>query len=379
MAAAKQLHLPDLAIEGFRGIEKLSIPRLGRVTLLAGKNAVGKTTILDAVRVYASRCNYRVLRDLLTGREDWSTVVDEEGHSFPEPDWSALFHGRRVAPGSRMGVRSGDDELVIEDHPTSLEEASRIIQLHFDFSLNEQVRILRVTFRNQQWTLPCLVEPDADGVYVRLERHRLGRFRLPSDDSLPPALNCKSLGPGILTNTDLSRFWDAVALTDDEDRATRALGLVLGKTVEGVAVIGDNTRSPRSAGRRVVVKLEGFPHPVPLKSLGDGATRLFSVALAFANSKGGFLLIDEAENGIHHTVQRDFWHMVFRTALENDVQVLATTHSWDCVRGFAEAAAEDDDVEGVLVRLDKVPAGLRAVEYSEEELSIAAEQRIEVR
>ncbi len=111
MVAAKQLHLPDLAIEGFRGIEKLSIPRLGRVTLLAGKNAVGKTTILDAVRVYASRCNYRVLRDLLTGREDWSAVVDEEGHSFPEPDWSALFHGRRVAPGSRMGVRSGDDEL----------------------------------------------------------------------------------------------------------------------------------------------------------------------------------------------------------------------------------------------------------------------------
>ena len=46
------LHLDSLYISGFRGIPKLEIPRLGRVTLLAGKNGVGKTTVLDAVRMY---------------------------------------------------------------------------------------------------------------------------------------------------------------------------------------------------------------------------------------------------------------------------------------------------------------------------------------
>ena len=49
---------------------------------------------------------------------------------------------------------------------------------------------------------------------------------------------------------------------------------------------------------------------MPLRSLGDGAVRLFGVALALANSQGGFLLIDEAENGIHYSLQRDFWRMV---------------------------------------------------------------------
>ena len=49
------LHLPSLVIKNFRGIDELTIPRLGRVTLLAGKNGVGKTTVLDAVRVWADR------------------------------------------------------------------------------------------------------------------------------------------------------------------------------------------------------------------------------------------------------------------------------------------------------------------------------------
>ena len=118
---------------------------------------------------------------------------------------------------------------------------------------------------------------------------------------------------------------------------------------------------------------------MPLKSLGDGALRLFGVALALANSRDGFLLMDEAENGIHHSVQRDLWRMVIQTAQENNVQVLATTHSWDCVRGFAQAAIEMDDVEGVLVRLDQDDYGLRAVEYSEEDLKVVVEQGIEVR
>ena len=128
-----------------------------------------------------------------------------------------------------------------------------------------------------------------------------------------------------------------------------------------------------------MVRLTGYDRPVPLKSLGDGAVRLFGIALAIANSRGGFLLVDEAENGIHHTAQYELWKFVLQMADANDVQVLATTHSWDCVRGFAYAAAEIGDAEGVLVRLDRDDSGLHAVEYSEEDLKVAADQSIEVR
>ncbi len=131
--------------------------------------------------------------------------------------------------------------------------------------------------------------------------------------------------------------------------------------------------------RSVLVKVRGSDDPIPLRSLGDGAVRTFSVALALANSSNGFLVVDEVENGIHHSIQTNFWKMVLQSAQRNNVQVLATTHSADCIKGFAQAANELEDVEGVLYSIRRNVNRLRAVEYPEPELAIAAEHGIEVR
>ena len=93
-------------------------------------------------------------------------------------------------------------------------------------------------------------------------------------------------------------------------------------------------------------------------------------------------MLDEVENGIHHSVQRDFWKMILTTAQANDVQVFATTHSWDCVTGFAQAMLDMEDsigMNGTLIRLDRRDERIRAVEYSKRDLEVAAEQGIEVR
>ena len=148
--------------------------------------------------------------------------------------------------------------------------------------------------------------------------------------------------------------------------------------MERVLVVGNGT-STRPGERQAVVKQQDSDRSVPLRSFGDGALRLYGVALALAYSNNGVLLIDEVENGIHHSVQQDYWRMVLQAALQNNVQVLATTHSWDCVRGFATEAAANDGAEGVLIRLERDDRSIRAIEYSEQELTIAARQEIEVR
>ena len=201
------------------------------------------------------------------------------------------------------------------------------------------------------------------------------------ETELPAAIKCQTLGPGMLDNEEIARLWDGIALTDDEDRALEALRLIFGDKVERITVIGEeNERRGRHwRGRRFIVKLKGHTQPVPLKSLGDGAVRLFSVVLALVNNRDGILLIDEAENGIHHSVQYKFWRMVLRIARDSNTQVLATTHSWDCVQGFSQAATNDEDAEGILYRLERDDEDVWAIFYSEDQLKIAAEHGTEVR
>ena len=177
----------------------------------------------------------------------------------------------------------------------------------------------------------------------------------------------------------MSSYWNIVALTPHQDSVVNALNLVYEQKVQQAVVLNVGSPNLNVFDPRAVVTLVDRTERIPLRSLGDGAVRIFGLALALAASINGFLLIDEAENGIHHSIQPKFWNMVLQTAQRNNVQVIATTHSWDCVKGFAQAANELEDVEGVLVRLERVPAGLRVFTYDESRLAAAAKYDIEVR
>ena len=365
-----RLHLPSLSIRGFRGIRELDVPRLGRVTLIAGKNGAGKTSVLEAVRLYASRGREHVLFELLASHEELAPAIDEDHDRTLAPDPAALFHGRDVSPGSRIeigpGNGSGAGSLEIEAVIPSGEQGYLLEELYDGMATDGPPLAIEISFANLRRTIP----------WDFTRRIRSRRFADGWEEP-PSELNCRSLGPGLLSNNEVAELWDEVALTDDENRAVQALNLVLDGKADRVAVIGDDGR--RTYGRRAVVKLRNRDKPVPLRSLGDGATRLFGVALALAGSRNGFLVIDEVENGIHHSAHDDFWRMVLRTAEENDIQVLAATHSFDCVRGFAHAAVDSPESERVLVRLERQDERTRAVVYSESEIETAAKQGIEVR
>ena len=362
------LHLPNLTIRRFRGIRDLSIERLGRVTLIAGKNGVGKTTVLDAVRTYAMRGHYSILAEVLGEHEEVSRSNLEFGEEVIVPDWTALLYGRHVLPRNpiELGPSGKSKCLTIKITPLSQEQAGKW-ETRFNESFStEEALLLSVIFNDNEYVMPLWPSLGLSG-----------QRALAWQSELPPNIRCESVGPSVPSNSLVARLWDSVALTNDEDRVLEALRLVFGDTVRRAAVVGDEGKSRFS--RRVMVRIAGQERPVPLRSLGDGAVRLFGVALALANSQGGFLLIDEAENGIHYSLQRDFWRMVLLTAQANNVQVFATTHSWDCAAGFAQAAVDAEDVEGALVRLERDGENTRAVTYPDEELLAAADHGIEVR
>ena len=388
MSEDNQLHLPDLTIEGFRGIDSLTIPRLGRVTLIAGENGIGKTTILEAVRVYAARGHRFVLESVLEKHEEVISVLDEEndedGASFVGPNFVSLFYGRNSTKDIVIGNRGIHTSLSIGIG--SVDEVGGDFWADFDkfVPIYEDLQVLRVNFRGETQWIPWISASLETSRYAPSATFRARRLhsdlgRSMNDTEPWQRIKCESLGPDLPDNRDIARFWKAIALTDDEFSAVDALGIIAGKKVDRIAVISDPRRLPRSQNSRVIVRFEDTSTPVPLRSIGDGAPRLFSIALALINSRNGFLLIDEAENGIHYSVQNDFWRMVLHIAHEYNVQVLATTHSWDCVKGFAQAADENKAVEGVYFRLERDEEGLYTVDYPEGDLKVATEHGTETR
>lgn len=381
------LHLPDLVIKRFRGIRELSVARLGRVTLIAGKNGVGKTTVLDAVNVFANRGIGYSIAEMLERRDELREYQDSDGDTVSTVDWSALFWSRHIDDGSRIVIGPaakrrqlslrvrypdhdeerffmgnsghGPQRLLSAEHHSAIEPGHVISEV--------SPMTTRAVFRG--------ASASDRRMFMRQDRELLmrpGQAPFSAD-----AINCRIVGPGLMSNEQTRALWSSVALTDEENNAVDALNLVYGTTapISRVAVVGGEDYSPT----RAVARIAGADGPVPLKSLGDGAVRLFGIALSLASSRDGILLIDEVENGIHHSVQRDFWAMIIRAAHQNDVQVLATTHGWDAVVGFAQAVTEIPNSDGALVRLERDGEDIFAVEYSEDDLRVVAEEGIEVR
>jgi predicted ATP-dependent endonuclease of OLD family len=174
--------------------------------------------------------------------------------------------------------------------------------------------------------------------------------------------------------TTLRRLWDEVNLTAEEEDVVRAMQL-LEPRIQRIGLVS----RPNSINA-IKLRLLDESNPISLSRLGDGMRRLFGIAMALSVSKSGYLIIDEIDTGLHYNAQTDMWRLVLETAERLNVQVFATTHSWDCIAAFQSALAEMEDQNiGKLIRLDARGEKLRAVEYKAEELEIAVSHGIEVR
>ncbi|MEX1368464.1 MAG: AAA family ATPase [Nannocystaceae bacterium] len=179
-----------------------------------------------------------------------------------------------------------------------------------------------------------------------------------------------------LGDQDAARLWDDIVLQGEEEFLIEALRLVA-PDVDRVFFVETS-----GGGRSAYVRRKGYDTAEPVHSLGGGMLRLFELALGIVQARGGLLFVDEIENGLHYQVQSDLWSLIFEAAERFDVQVFATTHSWDCIEAF-QRAATDHPAEGELIRLHRTETdagpeiGARVVD--EDDLAIVTRQAIEVR
>ncbi len=384
--------LDSLEIKNFRLLASFQVKKLGQVNLIVGKNNSGKSTVLEALRIYAGSANRRLLEINAQSHNEKYRFNDGEEQALFDTvlPFEDLFTGRKFP--------ENDDEIVIG----SINNEEKVLKIKHLFVVeeeyiesdvlgNKRTAIKRVYIDKSKLKefSSDLSVPPKDVLVIKknnnasiLDLESISRFPSRRDIGEIESIPCSVIPTQFISMDELAREWDAISLTEGEDIVKEALQIVLPE-FEDLTFIDDVSSS--APNRRLAkVKISNLPRPVSLNSLGDGMQRILQLVLKVFSAKDGFLLIDEFENGLHYSVQEKVWALLFKLSKNLNIQVFATTHSWDCIESFSKAACENKSVEGVLFRVGKSvreseKGRVIATVFDEEQLYNVTQSDVEVR
>ena len=354
---------------------------LGRVNLLVGTNNCGKTTVLESVQLLSTPSRYVLPALAIRRGESRSLTEGEVGRAYAV-DILQLFACRdlarevivaadRCTPGLGEQERSTDEvRLRISDAPNKGPSVDGQTWIFGDDDLYEDVNgvVLQAC-----WSLVAndfSIPLTADGEMLMRSR-QLRRTRDAHNGA-------RFIGSNGMTPAHVIALLDDVVLSENEEQVTNALH-ILEPRVERVASIASERDLSRGGPVGIFVKLKGVEKRVPIGSTGDGMWRMLGIALMLAKAKGGVLLVDEIDTGLHYTVLERMWRMVCEQATALSVQVFATTHSRDCYEALAAVVkAEAAPTEGVTIqRIEQ--RRTQAIAISGDAIAVVAERGLEVR
>ncbi len=366
--------LNSLEVKNFRLLEDFKVEKLGRVNLIVGKNNSGKSTVLEALRIYAGNGRQELLEEI-AAEHDEKFQLDETGGTdlqavMPFEDFFTFRHFPNDEKSIAIGELGNKEQTLYIQH---------IFLQETEESVEDDAGISRTHIRRHIVTSPSidnnfdsriiealLVEKGDRRFIVDFNAPR-SRFRL-SSEKFSGLLPCSIVPTQFISIDELAKEWDRVVFTEHENIVKQAMRVIL-DDFENIAFVENNDRrSPamrhptRGNERTAKVQLRDLPRPVPLNSLGDGMLRVLQLTLKIFSAKNGILLIDEFENGLHYSTQEKIWTLLFEIAEKLNIQVFATTHSWDCIESFAKVAKNNETTEGVLFRVGK---GARKSNYGQ--------------
>ena len=345
--------LEKLHIRNYRIFRELKIDQLRRINLIAGRNNSGKTSLLEAIFLLARVGNADLLGNVNVSRVDLHDRAPL-GEIFWKPFFSHLDMSRPIEINgchSSHGAlaleiafeRSPDIDIPMEyvgGTPLANPPDKLTLTLRYSDSRGQDTSYIAIQSSQAKVTLPRIIAP----------------FR----SAFLKAQNTDSEDDAILLAALRQQKRDHLLL--------EALQVIEPK----LQSVEDNSVS----GTPMIWGDIGLSELIPLAVMGEGMTQLARSVLAISTVPDGVALIDEVENGIHHSALPKVWRAIDFAAKQFNTQIFATTHSRECVRAAHEALAEDDFR---LHRLEANDDGNRCVTYDSESIASAIKFNFEVR
>ncbi len=355
--------LRSLTIKNFRGFRELKIEPLARVNLIAGKNNVGKTGVLEAL--YLLYANEKQLANFsgafrnspeLAVKDSNSRQWEDNFISFWE--WLPFQKTPPILIESAGEISWGRQVLLENLHSNG---ANR--EMVFHYQLGDGLEFQTANISKQKIEI---VKKEVQGTFTTESIKA----------SLTNALAKQAPGVCVCSTryskpTDDAEILNSVKLKRKKKKLLEALKVVDSR-LEDLDYL-------KIGSEPLVYADVGLKEMIPMTQLGQGFTRLFRFFAEMLVEEAKIILIDEVENGIHHSALSDVWTGIAEIAEKEDLQIFATTHSWECINAAHQAFSKSSPDEFRLLRLEQIKNEIKAIAYDEEAISAALKFEMEVR
>lgn len=360
----------SVSIHGYRGLRTFRLGDLGRINLLVGRNNSGKSSILEALFLLAESGDPFALWQLLSRRGERAEDRGER-RSESEVEVSHLFSGHRLAPDATISISTQNVSKRSVRFVLREPESNEGPELFPPASGEDLAPRLVMTIESL---------PDTTAFHLPLSPRggiRFDSLRRYRSSSIERS-KAQYISTESLTAAQLTSMWGDIVLTDAEERVLTALRF-LEPNIERIAATSTSRDIYYDFSSRggFKVKLRGASEPIPIGSLGDGNWRMLAMAISLIRAKDGILLVDEIDTGLHFSVMEKMWQLISETARAFNVQVFATTHSYDCVRSLATICGRSPPIHASIQRIETEKGS--AVPFDESEIQAAASHDIELR
>ncbi|MCX5638611.1 MAG: AAA family ATPase [Planctomycetota bacterium] len=365
--------ITEVLIKNFKCFKQLTLPDLGRITLIGGRNNVGKTALMEALFLFFDRSSpIMILRQY-----GWRGI--EKINLEPEAMWAPIFYNydmnreilisptinrepqaakfrfnQSFSPPPSPNVVTSDtapSDFVAPGErqiPTD-EESISSASLDIEYYAEEDVKQLSHLFVNAQHKPALHVE------FANIKT--LPAVFFPSKQHI--------------TMKQTADFFSHLAEAGRENEVVDFLGIIEPRLL-ALKVI---TKGPTSS---VHGQLKGFPRTLPIHLMGEGMEKLLNLIIGIANSKGGCVFVDEMENGIYFEASPKIWEAIGNAAENYNCQVIATTHSYECLEAAHRGlASRPDDLR--YIRLDREGDVITAKTSNYDMLGSAIAHNMEIR
>lgn len=343
--------IEGITINNFRGIHKCRIDGLSQVNLFFGKNNCGKSSLLEAVFLVCGQSN-PLLPASINAMRTYNRISEQDIRYF--------FYKMDISKEISISTYGGQER-------------------HLDISAFQQMSNVDVnnvsTELLHQYGLKMRFSTN-EGEYnseVQYDTHDPNKIEQKSqvDSRYVEKLKCMYLSPRYDSNASLEGLQN-IYLNKDEEFLAAALKLLEPAAKDPVFI------------ENVMLVDVGLSQRIPINLMGDGIRKIVSFLTSIYACRGGVVLFDELSNGFHHSVMKPMWDIVIRAAVKNDVQVFATTHDEDSIRGFQQAAFDFSNEKGKEVasgfKLQKIKDDeLKEYRFSINQIGYAMEQEMEIR